>query len=210
MVNKSNTSKLPKTPGRPRIPEKTKQEVLSLHDRGLNMTAVFEDLKTRAEKQELPDDVRAISYNSIRDLIARERPHDPSGIWLLSVRKGSARLHAELVLAVLADVEQVTEGRVSTLTKREADWCAAIALAAPDLSGWACYALARHYVSRELQGRDTRPLDRVVAHAGRDDAATRPPAFDDPELTALFNHIANVEIGHRLGIQVVVPPQRAE
>lgn len=94
---------------------------------------------------------------------------------------------ARLLLDVLADVAVVTKGRVTTLTRAEAEWIGRVLIAAPSLMerpdqpvgpwehdwrpyfdvarglGWGVYVIAREYLLRTNDGRSTADLDLYLA-----------------------------------------------
>jgi hypothetical protein len=133
---------------------------------------------------------RPVAYNTIRSIIDREAPPDPSGLWQLIAFEGAGQRRADLVLPVLAAVNEKSAGRVSTLTNREADWVATIRLAVPRLNRWLCYEVARRYVAYEAQSRDTSQLDRALALAQHywvsGEHLVEPPEQLDPDVAVLF------------------------
>jgi hypothetical protein len=115
-------------------------------------------------------------------------PRDASGPWVMSLADPA---EIALVPPVVADLITATTGAIRGVTVNEARQITAIRLGAPDLPLQTTYFLAREYVVRGEQARDTTDLDLILAFAPwRSDAdATRwesaiqndwvpePPAF---------------------------------
>jgi len=203
-MSQSTDNPVPKTRGgRPRLEPETRAHILDLHLQGLSMRAIEAKLET--EK-------RAVAYNTIRNVLEREAPPDPSAPWQLSPYEGMGSAHPELVLPVLTGVVEATEGRVAEITNRCADWVAALRLSIPMLSPWPCYVLATRYVAFELQDRDTRELDRLLVHSQqRSVDVTRPPT-EDSGLAALFRAVVMSDFATRYGgeLKVVAEEERGE
>jgi len=72
---------------------------------------------------------------------------------------------AAILLPVLAEVHQATEGQVQSVTRREADWIIRIRRAVADLPGWDAYLLARDYLARGERNEDTADLDWYLVMA---------------------------------------------
>ena len=101
--------------------------------------------------------------------IAREvTPRDTSEAWRLAGTLANPPADpddAAILLPVLAEVHQATEGQVQSVTRREADWIIRIRRAVADLPGWDAYLLARDYLARGERNEDTADLDWYLVMA---------------------------------------------
>lgn len=70
---------------------------------------------------------------------------------------------ARLVLDSLREAVAATEGRIAHVTATEATWIGRVAAAAPSLSPWDRFRVARAYVLRDHTGASTTDLDALVA-----------------------------------------------
>jgi hypothetical protein len=173
--------------------------------------------------------LKPVSYKTLaREAKRRARlpppPRDDSGAWSLGSDTTGA---PQSVLAALAGIVTATGGRVSGLTRAEADVIARLQLVASGLPAEDLHILARLYVSRRVRGLGSEDLDLYVAFApwnGPDDRRTylqkiedglvpRPPRwFTHPSLRAFAGekptfdvvrwdrseHAINLEAGHEI------------
>jgi hypothetical protein len=181
--------------GRPRIDPRTRARIVELFQAGETMRTICRQLELEGT---------AVSYNTIRDVIKREAPTDPSAPWRLKAAEGLADERPDLVVQVLSGVVQVTEGRVTSMGTRLADWIVALRLAVPSLSAWGCYLLARRYLADELAGLDTRHLDQVTLfasiYASRPSVDLKESPIKDERLSMLLNQVVSPGILERTGI----------
>jgi hypothetical protein len=163
-----------------RLPPEVRARVESLHLGGWSLRAI---------ERELVREGTAVAYNTIRAIAAElDAERDPSGPWRLEAPEGIGSRRPDVVIEVLAGVLHVKEGRVRSPTRRVADWIAALRTAAPWLSPWSCYMLARRYVAFEVQNRDTAELDQVLVMIRLGDATTS-RASDDHDLAVLVRQL---------------------
>ena len=103
------------------------------------------------------------SRRTIHNIVAETTPKDSSGRWSLADTRGD---EAELVLPVLQEVIEHTEGRVCELTMDEAKWIAAVhRVVREGLSLWNIYLLAREYQLLSGRGESTAGADAYLAFA---------------------------------------------
>jgi hypothetical protein len=167
-----------------RLDVDVRADIESLHLRGSSLRAI---------ERKLALDGTPVAYNTIRAIAAElDALSDPSGNWRLEAPPGLGSQRPDAVMEVRVKVLQVTDGRVRFVTKRVADWIAALRTAAPWLSPWSCYILARRYVAFEGQHRDTADLDQVLIFAQLGGA---PANFmvDHPDLDALLRQLTWTE-----------------
>lgn len=100
-----------------------------------------------------------VSDRTIRQYVKAARPPDPSGAWSFA---GESE-NAAFVLGVLGAVVDRTEGRISQVTNRQAEWLVRIKWAVPDMPPWAAFWFARAYVFTENENQDTAHLDMALA-----------------------------------------------
>ena len=103
------------------------------------------------------DDVPSV--RTVQSIVSEYRQRGPSDPWSLAMAHGD---EAKLVMPVLEELIEQTEGRAWQLTTDEARWIAAIRRVAPDLDLWQVYLLAREYAI--LNGRGG-PTARSARHA---------------------------------------------
>lgn len=104
--------------------------------------------------------------------IWREWTTDDSEAWRFAdedMTPEDARLVLEVLDALNATADHdeknwnSAQPRVRTVTKVEAKWIVRISRTAPRVPVNWCYALARAYIAAEAAGRNTQPLDRLMA-----------------------------------------------
>lgn len=105
---------------------------------------------------------RVPTLRTVQRVVKEITPRDPSGVWSLS---GSPDIDATLVMPVLAEVIERTEGERKHLTRSEAGWIAKIREVAPALDLWHCYMLAVAYVRATEMKASAEGLDAFVAYA---------------------------------------------
>ena len=133
-------------------------EIENLGLRGWSATQVEERLLTQDEMRHRLPSLRTIQR------ILRELPKaDDSGEWSLA---SADKADAPPVLEVLREVIEQTEGRIRTLTLKEADLISKLRSAAPALSPWRTYTVARTYIRHEARGDSTEELDATLAFLG--------------------------------------------
>lgn len=93
--------------------------------------------------------------------IVSEEARDREAAWSL-VDSRSAR-ETRIILRVVKAVITWTEGRITSLTLREADHVLQVATSAPDLDEITVWRLAREYIRREDQGTTTLALDAYLS-----------------------------------------------
>ena len=84
---------------------------------------------------------------------------DPSGRWSLT----DDSEEAAFLLSVLGAVVQFSEGRISQLTRKQAEWIERIKHGVPDIPPLTTYYFTRAYMLRESEGQDTAHLDMALA-----------------------------------------------
>jgi hypothetical protein len=95
--------------------------------------------------------------------IAREvTPHDTSEAWRLAAAEPAA---AAIILPVLAELLESSEGRIQSVSRREAEWIVRLRGAVPDLPAIDAYKLARDYLARRQRNEDTADLDWYLVMA---------------------------------------------
>lgn len=122
------------------------------------------DIKRQLELEGLPP----VSLPTIRDIVREMRPPDPSGRWSVMDANGDDARH---VLPALAAVFEMTEGRISSFSRLEAETIAKISRAMesanpaiPNLHPSLIWMLASEYVARRLDGHDDfEALDSFLA-----------------------------------------------
>jgi hypothetical protein len=97
---------------------------------------------------------------TVRDL----KTEDLTEQWSLGTSSGE---EARMVLGVLADLLVETDGRIHTITKREAEWIVRISGAVPGLPGWTVWSFVKEYMMRDATGDRTEDLDTSLALAPR-------------------------------------------
>ena len=105
------------------------------------------------------------SVRTVQSIVSEYRTRGPSDPWSLTDAQGD---EAELVMPVLQEVIEHTDGRLCQLTGVEAEWIAAIRRIErepyPDgLSFWDIYLLAREYVLLKERGEPTTGVDAYLA-----------------------------------------------
>lgn len=105
---------------------------------------------------------RLPSLRTIQRLAKASTPEDPSGQWSVAAASDD---ELTAVPPVLAAVIEKTEGTRTAITQAEARHISHIAKAAPDLTPWETYFLARLYVKRGEDGDPVDDLDAFVAFA---------------------------------------------
>ena len=116
-------------------------------DTGASAGGVLDKLSLRQISGELRDkEGEPLDLPSVRTIqsIARELARDDSGAWQLT---DSSPSDVPLVLRVLASVIERSEGRIQTLTKREAELVPSLSHAGEGrLTPWVVFRLARFYI----------------------------------------------------------------
>ena len=105
------------------------------------------------------------SVRTVQSIVSEYRLPGPSDPWSLADAQGD---EAELVMPILQEVIEHTEGRVCQLTSAEAEWIAAIRRIEREpypqgLSPWDIYLLAREYVLLKERGEPTTGVDAFLA-----------------------------------------------
>lgn len=137
-----------------RIPGHVEQAIRELALRDFSAAQIATELERRGEN-DVPD------ARTIRS-IAAEVTADPSDPWTLREADPES---AELVMPVLREVIEQTDGRRERFTVAQAAWIAKLRRAAPDLLPWSTYVLASFYTNHERLGHPTDHLDKLVAFA---------------------------------------------
>jgi hypothetical protein len=70
-----------------------------------------------------------------------------------------------VILEVLREVNDRTDGRVTSLTRAEARWVTLVSRARPEVRGWEAYRWAHRYIEWEATGESTEALDLQLARA---------------------------------------------
>ncbi len=105
------------------------------------------------------------SVRTVQSIVSEYRLPGPSDPWSLADAQGD---EAELVMPILQEVIEHTEGRVCQLTSAEAKWIAAIRRLEREpypkgLGPWDIYLLAREYVLLKERGEPTTGVDAYLA-----------------------------------------------
>ena len=113
-----------------------------------------------------------VSLPTIRDVAREATPADDSSPWRL---EAAEIIDSRLVLEVLGSVLAETDGQVTHLTRREAQWVTALRNAQPSLTSdygridttnyWVIYQLANEYIQRRQREESTVDLDTFLAWA---------------------------------------------
>lgn len=108
----------------------------------------------------IPESVRTVQRR-VKDLT----PRDPTGPWRWWEADPD---DGRLALDVLAEAIVRTEGRITQLTQREADWISRLRRMLPDVPLWVIYLLARGYMLQEDEGPQyIAPEDILLFTPGR-------------------------------------------
>jgi len=107
------------------------------------------------------------SLRTVQSIVSEYTPRQPQDPWSLADARGD---EAELVMPVLQEVIEDTEGRVCQVTTVEAEWIAAIRRLEREpypkgLSFWDIYLVAREYVLLKERGEPTAGVDAYLAFA---------------------------------------------
>ncbi len=151
----------------PRKPRQKRQRPRSAHPDALRRIDELTELARtpkeilRALEEELPFE-HVPSLRTIQRVAAGHAIADKSETWLTSPLGSD---DDELVLPVLAEVITRTEGRRQRLSKAEAERIAQLRRAAPDMSPWRAYFLARLYLRAGSDAGLRQHLDAVVGFA---------------------------------------------
>lgn len=105
---------------------------------------------------------RLPSSRTVQMIVKEARPADPSGPWSLADAEAA---EAALVLPVLATVVAKTRGGRTWITQAEAEWLVKLRGAYSDLEPWEAFRLARLYMQRVEDRRETLDLDLFLACA---------------------------------------------
>lgn len=101
------------------------------------------------------------TLRTVQRVVKEITPRDPSEPWSLGDNvEGEA-----LIVPVLAELIERTDGRRRHLTRSEATWIARIRSVAPGLALWHCYMLAVAYVRVAEMKSSTEGLDALLAYA---------------------------------------------
>lgn len=159
-------------------------EITDYAARDVSASVIRKQLEQKYPASEIP------SERAIDDRLRKLRPVDPSEPWTLSDATGD---DAALVLPVLHELIQRTEGRVMRLTRVEAEWIIRIRKALPRRPAWYAFVTARTYMAATAgAGENTiEEIDAALAFAAWWDGAT-----DDER----DDHLA------RYNVNVVGPP----
>jgi hypothetical protein len=140
-----------------RTPDDVRVAILRLA--GLNYSASEIRDKLSREKQlraRVPESLRTIQHIARR----ARRGDDESGTWRLADATGD---EGALILPVLAAAWEESGGRITFLTRAEADWIVRLRRASVELRAWDYLAVARHYIARLRDGESTDELDLILA-----------------------------------------------
>ncbi len=121
--------------------------------------------------REYADEVDEDALPSARTLIEwlrEDRSRSRSAPWSLGKQRDPK--DAALVLRVLREVIERTEGKVQTITEDEARWLVRVIHARGDLQPWAAYRFARRYAAVQHRKGDYRWLDLQLVTVGHPDA----------------------------------------
>ena len=140
-----------------RLPPDLEQEIRRLAGEGRTPTEI-ETLLSGVKPWGRPLDIRTIRWRVKKYGLSA----DPSDPWSLA---GAEAGEVALVLPVLAAVVAKTRGWRDRITQNEAEWIVRLRGAYPDLDPWEAFRLARLYVQRAEDGRETLDLDLFVACA---------------------------------------------
>ena len=99
------------------------------------------------------------SLRTIQTMVTELRPPDDSGGWSLS----DDSEEPTFLLAVLGVVVQHSEGRISQLTRGQAEWIERIKRAVPDIPQVTAYWFTRAYMLCEGKSQDSAHLDMALA-----------------------------------------------
>jgi hypothetical protein len=115
------------------------------------------------------------SSRTLIEWLRADRSRSRSAPWTLGHERDPR--DAALVLRVLREVVERTEGKVNTVTQDEARWLVRVIHARGDLKPWAAYRFARRYAAAQHRKGDYRWLDLQLATVGYPEAvATAFPA----------------------------------
>jgi len=130
----------------------------------MSADAIHRQLELEAKSGEAGFDADDVpSRRTIHNIVAESTPKDSSGPWSLADAQGD---EAELVMPVLQELVEHTEGRVCQLTRDEAKWIAAVhRVVREGPSLWNIYLLAREYQLLSGRGESTAGADAYLAFA---------------------------------------------
>jgi hypothetical protein len=100
-----------------------------------------------------------VSDRTIRQYVKARRPPDPSEPWSLA----DDSEEAAFLLLVLGAIMLSSEGRISHLTGKQAEWLGRIKDAVPDIPPLTAFWFTRAYMLCENKGQDTAHLDMGLA-----------------------------------------------
>ena len=135
-------------------------------DPGSSAAAIRRELVEKAKSEEAGFTENDIpSLRTVQSIVSEYTARHPSDPWSLADAQGD---EAELVMPILQEVIEHTEGRVCQLTSAEAEWIAAIRRLEREpypkgLSPWDIYLLAREYVLLKERGEPTTGVDAYLA-----------------------------------------------
>ena len=136
--------------------------------RGASAAGIHQQIEDEARSKEATFKLKDVpSVRTVQNIVREYTPRQPSDPWSLTDAQGD---EAELVMPILQEVIEYTEGRVCQLTSAEAEWIAAIRRIEREpypngLSFWDIYLLAREYVLLKERGEPTTGVDAYLAFA---------------------------------------------
>lgn len=134
------------------------QELLALTSER-SPKALLEQVEEFREEKGIPKSER-ISLRTIERRVRAAAASDQSERWRLAP---AAAADPSATLEVLAAVTIHTKGAICSLTVTEARWIASIRAAAPDISPWECFALARTFIARTFAEAPVDDLEAYLA-----------------------------------------------
>lgn len=112
---------------------------------------------------------RLPTLRTVQRVVKEITPRDSSGVWRLAdsplLAERSPNSDAALIMPVLAEVIERTEGKRKHLTRSEAAWVARVRTISPTLDMWNSYMLAVAYVRTTELKASTESLDVLLAYA---------------------------------------------
>ena len=144
---------------RRRVDPKILDKIEEMGLAGYGASKIYDELQEdeTIDIDKLPD-LRTVQRIIREDIL----PQTPSGTWTLNCSKGD---DIPVILKTLVDVISNTKGRITSLTRAEAEWIIFMSHAAPDLSPYIWYTLGKRYLKHQESGASTEALDQYLAFA---------------------------------------------
>ncbi|MDA0265152.1 MAG: hypothetical protein O3A93_13930 [Chloroflexi bacterium] len=142
-------------PVRRRIDEEIQDVIEGLAAINWTPAQIHRELSKRQElKPPLP------TLRTVQRIVKEATPKDPSGPWNLAK---SDTEHSRIILDLIAYLINRTEGRIHSITEKEAEWYVKVHFAAPDLEISSAWLLTRTYMRRSEGYSSTEAMDAYLA-----------------------------------------------